>query len=175
MPHKRFLSKLIKTLLLLVVLFLFKSCKEDDSEYITNTYVYIELGINTDLANLGVGQVAIIKPDPKDSQGGYIDFLNSNINKVRVGWPINCKGIVLYKKELYVFEAYNITCTYKPQTENCELNFSEPFLPVCACCKSKFMITSLGAPVSGSKAIRNMMPYNASLTYGGSRLVITNY
>ena len=111
-------------------------------------YVYVNVTLSfTDLATIGVAQYKI--------------FPDAGVN-----------GIILYRKSDVEFQAFDLTCMYRPRSEGCKTAVdSTGFLVQCPCCKSVFNLFNDGLP-QGGPARQPLHQY--SVYYTGSFLQISN-
>jgi hypothetical protein len=86
------------------------------------------------------------------------------------GYGVN--GIVLFHKDVDIWEAYDMTCMYRPRTEGAKIVMDKTgWLPQCPKCKSVFNLLNEGFPDSGP-AQQGLHPYHVSMN--GTFLQITN-
>ena len=129
-------SKLKLFLLFFIASLLLISC-EKNNDIIPYVPVNIYISIDPDLANLGVGGSAV-----------YTGGLN---------------GILIYRKSVYEFAAYERTCTYRP-SDNCAIEIDETgLIPECPCCGSKFILTNEGSVLEGP-AVFPLKQYQTTVT-----------
>jgi hypothetical protein len=124
------------------------ACK-DIHQVIPSVPVNISLDATTELAKLGVGS-AIICPKP----GGYM-------------------GIILYRKDIYEYVAYERTCTYYPNDTSAVDIDSTGVFAVCKHCGSKFILL-LNGDVNQSPARLPLKQYNTYFDEYSKRLYISN-
>lgn len=150
------------------------SCKEDTSPPIPDVPVYLELNLTNELANLGVGQIVTIIPDVTNEGFSIVDYHNTKFKKTRITWRTYGKGIVIYRKDLYDYQPFDLTCTYQAFKDYCAVSVdNRETLPQCPCCKSVFMLNFDGMPSTGSKAIKPLVKYLSSIENNGTMLIIS--
>jgi hypothetical protein len=137
-------------------------------------YVYLNLSLDlsTDLAHLGVSETATIIPDKNGN--GILRFSNPQYPEIILGRGqiVNGNGIIIYRGDLYEYEVFDITCTYKAQTDYCRLTRSDfEGLYECPCCDSKFLVNSDGYVFQGPAAMP-LKPYASLIS--NNALVINN-
>ncbi len=110
----------------------------------------------------------------------YISFPEFNtIGILESSKPIigvGVSGIILFHKDVNVWEAFDLTCMYRPRTELCKTPLTidkSGWLATCACCKSVFNIFNEGYPQSGP-AQQGMHQYHVSFDATGTMMHITN-
>jgi hypothetical protein len=139
---KLFLFSLITTFLTV------DSCSDKISDSIPYIPIDIVLDLQADLAYVGVGETALLSPDP----GGTVtlSFSSSKYSPITLGQFLQGNGLIIYRIGASEFEVFDITCTYKASTDYCALGMDETWLiPKCPCCSSEFNILLDGSPVSG--------------------------
>ncbi len=147
------------------------SCGKDSYSYIPNVPVYLELNVNTDLANLGIGQLLTI--DSLSTGSSLINYHNLKLSNIRIGWRVYGNGLVLYRKDLNTYEVYDRTCTYNGLTKHCAVDVKiYEFTSTCPCCKSVFLMNQEGVPSQGSLATTSLVQYYASLD-GTGKLILS--
>jgi hypothetical protein len=151
------------------------SCNKTENQTVPNIPVYIELNLNDELVEMGVGMVVTIVPDTINKSYSIIDY-NDNKHKLRrISWKTYGNGLILYRRDFYVYQVFDRTCTYKAFEEYCKLQLGTNFLvPICPCCKSEFILTADGTPSNTSKATKLLMQYNAVVTNNNTRLILSN-
>jgi len=134
---------------LIIWVFSFSSC---GPKLETIPYVYVDKYLSfTELAAIGPLQTYAIK-------------------------GVGVSGIVLFNKGEGVWEAFDLTCMYKPRSELCKTPLTidkSGWLATCACCKSVFNIFNEGYPQSGP-AQQGMHQYHVSFDITGTTMHITN-
>ncbi len=111
-------------------------------------YVYVDLTVPfTDLATIGVASYKI--------------YPSAGVH-----------GILLYRKSDVDYQAFDLTCMYKPRTEGCATAVdSTGFMSECPCCHSVFNLFNDGLPQKGP-AQQPLHQYQ--VYYSGTFLHITN-
>jgi hypothetical protein len=139
-------SKLRFFLILFLLLFSLPGCgdKTEALPYVTvNEYVSI---IPT-LSNVGVG-------------GHYI-LPDKGVN-----------GILIYCVDINEYQAFDMTCMYRPRTESCTVEMdSTGYFPKCPCCGSEYNLTIDGLPNIGPTEL-GLHQYNVFIS--GNYVQITN-
>ena len=138
---------------LFAIIFLFLSisysCKKDTNETIPNVYVNfsIQPDNTTNLALNTIGGWEYVT-------GGY-------------------SGILIYRQSSQTFLAYDRACPYD-YASGCRVTVESSFIVAkdTSCCKSQFLISIDGSPVSGSKASVSLKQYRT--TYDGVNLLVSN-
>jgi hypothetical protein len=139
-------SKLLLFFLFLLVFTSFSGCDKED-DYIPYVPVNISITVNPELANVGLL--------------GYYIIPDAGVN-----------GILIFRRDLDVYEAYDLTCTYLPYEQKCKIEMDNTgILPVCPCCKSEFNMLNYGNPQIGP-ARRALKQYQ--VTRSGNFLQISN-
>jgi hypothetical protein len=172
----RIKTNLIKFCIPVVLFILIISCAKDVYDEVPYVDVYLELDLTSELANMGVGIVVSITQDSTHA-GAYSSIINyhsSTIRNVNINQKIEGNGIILYRKGLYEFVAYDITCTYRAKEDYCALSVDGSTLPTCPCCGSIFMLDAEGLPDQKAKAEAPLHEFSTSLTNNGTRLIISN-
>ena len=129
-------------------------CERNNSDEVPYVYINLSLDLSTDLVHLGPSETATIIPDKNGN--GVIRFSNPKYPEILLGQGqiINGNGIIIYRGDLYEYEVYDITCTYRAQTDYCRLNRSDfEGLYECPCCDSKFLVNSNGDVFQGPAAM----------------------
>ncbi len=129
-----------------------ESCNDNDHDYVPYVTVNLVLDLQTDLSYLGVSETATITPN---EQGfGIIHFASSKLPEITLGQQVYGNGLIIYRIDLNEFAVYDITCTYRANTDYCALEMDETWLvPKCPCCDSEFNIPLDATPVSGPAAL----------------------
>jgi len=135
----------LKFFLLFFLIFLtFITCK-DKNEIIPFVPVNIYIDIIPELSDLGIG------------------------NSVYITGGVN--GIIIFRKSLNEYLAFERTCTYQPG-KNCAVEIDESaIIPKCPCCFSKFLLSAEGSVIEGP-AVMPLKQYQTSLV--GNSLHIYN-
>jgi hypothetical protein len=158
----------------LAIFILAGSCTRDNGDVVPYVHLDLSLGINTDLASLGVGEEATIRPDQNGA--GVIRFNDPRLLDVQLGFGqiLNGNGLIVYRKDIYRYEVYDITCTFKASTDYCALEPKEGFAYVfdCPCCNSSFLYNSDAYYVVKPPASMPLRRYNAFVD--GGYLIIRN-
>lgn len=131
------------------ILLLFTGCNKDDKVKTKIPYVFVDFTIDPKFNNLNnVGDVEVFT-------GGY-------------------RGIIIYRKSLEEFVAYERTCTYDPEKE-CSKLYIDPGTNILAkdtCCGSTFLLLD-GIPTAGPASIP-LKQYRTSYDAVNSRLRVYN-
>jgi Rieske Fe-S protein len=132
---------------LISILLIFQGGCDKQEEYIPYVSVNFYITINPELATVGV-------------MGYYI----------QEGEGVN--GILILRRDVEVYEAYDLTCTYLPFEQKCRINMDNTgYFPVCPCCQSEFNLLNYGYPAKGP-AKRPLKQYRVHRS--GNFLQITN-
>jgi hypothetical protein len=134
----------------------FTACVKDNKDVVPYAHIDLVLDLSTDLANLGPGLTATIIPI-ENGLGSIIDFGIPKYPQIPLGpgQVIQGNGLIIYYNPLdYHYEVYDITCTFKAQTDYCRLDRTE-FDGVfqCPCCNSKFLVQQYGDVFEGPAAL----------------------
>ena len=129
---------------IIIWVFFSTSCGE---KYESLPYVYVNITLSfTDFATIGVASYKIL--------------------------PGGVNGILLYRKSDVDYEAFDLTCMYKPLTEGCKTAVdSTGFMAVCPCCHSVYNLFNDALPQNGPTS-RPLHQYN--VYFNGSFLEISN-
>lgn len=120
---------------------------DKQEEYVPYVYVNFYLTLAGDLANVGVG-------------GHYI-VPDKGLN-----------GIIIIRKDIYEYQAFELTCTYKAFEQRCKLNVdSDGWIASCPCCGSEFGLFLDGFPQK-SPASKPLKQYRTTLS--GNYLLVSN-
>jgi hypothetical protein len=155
------------------------SCQKDASEQIPYVIVNLQLGIYSELSQLGVGMVATITPDTThsnllSSSYSVLDFHSKNLPNIYLNQRVNGNGIILYRKDFLEYHAFDLTCPYRAKEDYCALDVDgRGTLPICPCCKSVFLLDDDGLPSSDSKATSPLKEYPIQII-NDATLLITN-
>lgn len=171
MVYKYLKSNIVKffVLLLLVVS---DGCKKDDLSIIPKYDVYYELSLTRELAKMGVGSMCTITPNPEDNNFSIVDYHNGQAT-YSIVWKTRGNGILVYRKNADMFQAFDLTCTYRAFEDYCGIDVkSGSSEAICPCCKSLFLISADGLPTKKSLAVRPLVQY--TIHYDGSTLIISN-
>jgi hypothetical protein len=145
-PSKLFLFLFIITFILT------ESCNDNINDGVPYVSIDIVLDLQADLSYVGVGETAILTPDPQGS--GILSFSSSKYSPITLGQFIQGNGLIIYRQAVDEFAVYDITCTYKASTDYCALEMDDTWLiPKCPCCGSEFNILLEASPVSGPAAV----------------------
>jgi hypothetical protein len=139
-------SKLRFFFLIFLFLISFSACEKEE-DYIPYVPVDFYLSINPDLANVGVM--------------GYYIKEDEGVN-----------GIIIFRRDADVYEAYDLTCTYLPFEQKCRIGMDNTgLMPVCPCCQSQFNLLNYGMPQKGlaKRALKQYHVYRS-----GNFLQVTN-
>jgi hypothetical protein len=105
----------------------------------------------------------------------YISFAEYSGIGVLQTYVINgvgVNGIILFHKDVDVWEAYDMTCMYRPRSEGTRIVMDKSgWLPQCPTCKSVFNILNEGFPQSGP-AQQSLHQYHVYMN--GTVMQITN-
>jgi hypothetical protein len=132
---------------IIVWMFSFSSCSPK-LETIPYTPVNIYITIIPTMANVGILQSYIVA-------GGT-------------------HGIIVFHKDVDIWEAYDMACMYRPRSEPCTVVMDKTgLLPKCPCCKSVFNLINEAYPQNGP-AQQGLHPYNVYLSSDRNSIQITN-
>ena len=173
MSKLTYTSKLGLFFVIPFILLLLGSCTKDNRDEVPYVFLNLNLGLNTDLANLGVGEEAIITL----VNGIWtLQFSSPRLPNVILGsgQVINGNGLIIYRKDLYTYEVYDITCTFRAQTDYCSLERNPDFAQVfdCPCCESVFIYVSDSYYVQQGPAAMPLRRYNTFIQ--ANNLIIRN-
>ncbi len=130
----------------LAIGFILEGCQKDNRDSVPYVYLNLSLGLSTDLAHLGIMETATVTPDRNGF--GVIRFSNPQYPEITLGTGqiLNGNGLIIYRKDIYEYEVYDITCTFQAQTDYCGLERNADFDGVfdCPCCNSRFIYDSDG-------------------------------
>ena len=150
------------------------SCVKNNGDEVPYVYLNLALGLSTDLAHLGVMETAIIITD--NNGPGVIRFSNPQYPEIPLGLGqfLNGNGLIIYRKDLYEYEVYDITCTFQAQTDYCRLDRNPDFDGVfdCPCCDSRFLYNSDGFYAIEGPAVMPLKRYPAFIQ--ANTLIIRN-
>ena len=167
-------SKLGLFFLILVIPSTQHGCVKDNGDIVPYVYLNLSLGLSTDLAHLGVAQTATLTPD--NNGVGVIRFSNPQYPEIQLGFGqiLNGNGLIIYRKEIYEYEVYDITCTFRAQTDYCALERHPDFEGVfeCPCCQSRFLYDGQGFLAFEGPAAMPLQRYRAYVQAGS--LIIQN-
>jgi hypothetical protein len=128
------------------------SCRDNIRDTVPYVPVDIVLDLQADLAYVGVGETAILTPDPQGF--GILAFASSGFSPISLGQAVAGNGLILYRSGTEEFAVYDITCTFKASSDYCALEMDDTWLiPKCPCCNSEFNILLEASPVSGPAAL----------------------
>ena len=98
-----------------LIALLLSSCDRDNGDVVPYVFLNLNLGLSTDLASLGVGEEATITADYNGAW--WIQFNNPRLPDVPLGLGqiVNGNGPIIYRKDIYTYEVYDITCTFQAQ------------------------------------------------------------
>jgi hypothetical protein len=151
----------------------FTGCVKDNRDVVPYVHIDLVLDLSTDLSHLGPSETATIIPDKNGF--GVIRFSHPQYPEIILGsgQTVTGNGLIIYRKDVYQYEVYDITCTFQAQTDYCRLDRSEDFdgLYVCPCCDSKFLVPSDGLVFEGPAAMP-LMRYPAFIQ--NNALIIRN-
>ncbi len=160
----------IKFFLLFTFLFTgFLSCDKNNYEQVPYVSVNVKINIYSNLTFMGIGETVMILPD--DSNYGYIRFNDDSRSDIYLTSKVYGNGIILYRYDQEAFLAYDRTCTFKPATNYCGLEFDDSgILPTCPCCESRFIVSyageATGYPTSDSQAALALKQYKTTISNG---------
>lgn len=169
MPHFHVKLKLFGIILLML---LPSSCKDDRRDYVPYVRVNLDLGLYTDLANLGIGMAAMIEPI-ENHNAGMMSFPGTQLNPVRIDQQVFGNGLYIYRAGEYDYLAFDRTCTFNAMTDYCKTILDEEtgLLPYCPCCSSVYVLPSYGDVQKGPAALP-LLQYETRV--GSGRLLIRN-
>jgi hypothetical protein len=148
-------------------------CKREKRDVVPYVFISLSLDLVNEMVQLGVSETATIIPD--NNGNGILRFSNPDYPTFTLGPSqiINGNGIVIYRAGLYDYLAYDLTCTYRAQTDYCRLERSTTFdgLYECPCCDSQFLVNS-GAYAFKGPAAAPLREYRTIIN--GTRLIINN-
>jgi hypothetical protein len=97
---------------------------------------------------MGVGTICTITPNPQDNNYSIVDYHNGQAT-YSIVWKTHGNGILLYRKNADIYQAFDLTCTYKAFEEHCAVSVEGNNSQVtCPCCKSLFLISADGLPTN---------------------------
>ena len=109
---------------------------------------------------------------PVNKYISFAEYTTIGVLETHIYKDIGVHRVVLLHKDIDVWEAYDLTCMYKPRTEGCEIDMTKSnWLPQCPCCKSVFSLLNEGFPDKGP-AQQGLHPYHVYMNNGF--LQITN-
>lgn len=174
MIFNHFKSNILNFSFIILLLLFSLSCDNKESMAVPEIPVYVELNLNDELVELGVGNVITIVPDTVNKNFSYIYYHSIKKDKRSIAWKTYGNGLILYRREFYEYQAFDRTCTYKAFDDYCGLRIGKDFIiPVCPCCSSEFILTANGSPSNVSKATKLLMQYNTTVTNNNTRLIIS--
>lgn len=144
------ISKVRKNLLLISLLLLILTCDSDKEFYFPYVSFDMQLGLHTDLVDLG--------------------NLNAKIFK---GYGVG--GVLIFKASDTEFYAFDMACTYDVASEICPIEEYNNNIIVweCPCCKSQYTLNISGvAYVSKGPAEHSLKRYSTS--FDGVYLWVSN-
>ncbi|HOK97971.1 MAG TPA: hypothetical protein PLD12_02435 [Bacteroidales bacterium] len=165
------IKKIVILSIFITILF---SCKSDDSAIVPGVIIDYELNLTSELANLGVGMYVTITKSPKNKEFSVIDYHNPKFSTKTIAQRTNGNGIIIYRKDFYDYQVFDLTCTYRSFEDYCQLKVDSKnnYIFVCPCCGSEFIVTADGMPTNTSKAYKPLMQYVARIE--GNMLIISN-
>ena len=136
--------------------------------------VYYELSLISELANLGVTGFVTIKADSTNTYNSIVDYHNKKLpNFTLFNQRTYGNGIIIYRKDVSVYQAFDITCSYRGLEDHCSLNLKAgDLIATCLCCKSEFLLSADGYPTTKSTATRPLWMYNCTIMGNGLQLVV---
>ena len=139
------------------------SCTKDYRDVVPYVYLNLSLGLSTELAHLGILETATITPDTNGR--GVIRYNNPQYPEITLGLGqfLNGNGLIIYRKDIYQYEVYDITCTFQAQTDYCALEPHPDYDGVfdCPCCNSRFLYNSDGFYAIEGPAAMPLKRYSA--------------
>jgi hypothetical protein len=173
MSIKHFKSKLSKFYLTFYVIFLSLGCSKDTNMYVPDVFVYYELSLSSELANLGVNGFVTITPYANDNTYSIVDYHNGKLTYISQ-WRTYGNGVIIYRKNVSEYQAFDITCTYKGLVDHCTLSLKPgDFSATCPCCSSSFLLSANGYPTTKSVATLPLFQYKCVLDGTGQWLVVS--
>ena len=167
-------SKLGLFFVILTISSLLCNCVKDNGDEVPYVFLNLTLGLSSDLAHLGVLETATITPDNRGL--GVIRFSNPQYPVIPLGpgQILNGNGLIIYRKDIYEYEVYDITCTFQAQVDYCSLERNPDYEGVfdCPCCKSRFLYNSDAFYAIEGPAAMPLKRYPASIQ--ANALVIRN-
>lgn len=149
-------------------------CARENGDIVPYVHLDLSLGLSTDLASLGVGDEATVTPDRNGI--GVIRFSDPRLPDVQLGLGqiLNGNGLIIYRSDLYVYQVFDITCTFQAQTDYCSLERNPDFAQVfdCPCCQSQFIYNSDAYFASQGPAALPLKRYRAFID--ANSLIIRN-
>jgi hypothetical protein len=171
--YLHFRPKLIKICIELILIFFLLGCNKDDSEIVPYVQVHYELTLTSELADLGVGMLITITPLKTNPEYSVVSYHNVKYRDFISQWKTYGNGIIIYRKDFDVYQAFDLTCTYRAFEDHCALVVEgKGILPECPCCHSKFIIINDGYPANGGKADTPLKQYNTFVD--GLKLIVAN-
>ncbi len=159
---------------ILAISFFQQGCVKENGDYVPYVYLNLVLGINTDLAHLGNHQTATITPD--ENGLGIIRFSNPQYPEIPLGLGqiLNGNGLIIHRLDGYIYEVYDITCTFQAQVDYCALDRHPDYDGVwdCPCCQSRFLYQGDAYYVIEGPAAQPLKRYPATVQAGS--LMIRN-
>ncbi len=168
-------SNIIKIFLLTILLiFNVFSCGKEYTPAVPTVTINYELSISNELANLGVGMYVTITRLDSSTNFSVINYHNSKYPNKIISQRTYGNGIIIYRKDFYDYQVFDLTCTYRSYEDYCQLKVDKTnnIIFVCPCCKSEFIVTADGMPTNTSKAYKPLMQYNVRIN--NNMLIITN-
>jgi hypothetical protein len=168
-----FRPKLVKICLGLALFLFLSGCGKDNSDIVPYVQVHYELTLTSELADMGVGMLITITPYKSNSDFSVVSYHNEKYKDFISPWKTYGNGIILYRKDFDVYQAFDITCTYRAYEDHCALVIEgKGILPECPCCHSKFIIINDGNPANGGLADTPLKQYNTFVD--GIKLIVAN-
>jgi hypothetical protein len=168
-----------KIRIFLISTFLFSvmvGCNKDKYERVPDVPVNVKINIHSHLTFMGYGETVMILPN--ENNVGYIKFNDDSRANINLTSKVYGYGIVLYRYDQEVFVAYDRTCTFRPESNYCGIEFDKSgILPTCPCCSSRFIVSfageATGYPTSESQAAFALLQYRTTVSNGW--LTISKY
>ncbi len=159
---------------ILAISFFQTGCVKDNQDHVPYVYLNLVLGISTDLAHLGNHETATITHNEKGDW--FLRFNNAQYPEIPLGMGqiINGNGLIIHRLDGYIYEVYDITCTFQAQVDYCALERNADYDGVwdCPCCKSRFLYNADAYYAIEGPAAQPLQRYSA--TVQASSLIIRN-
>ena len=159
---------------ILIISSIHPGCTKDNGDEVPYVYLNLILGLSTELSHLGVMETATITPN--ENGVGVIRFSNPDYPEIALGHGqiLNGNGLIIYRKDIYEYAVYDITCTFQAQTDYCRLDRNADYEGVfdCPCCNSRFLYNSDGFYAIQGPAAMPLRQYNAFIQ--ANSLIIRN-
>jgi hypothetical protein len=173
MIYKHFISKISKFCVIYFLIFISQNCSKDSVPYVPDVPVYYELNLNSELANLGESGFVTVTPDSLYANYSIVSYHNNKFLPYSIPWKTYGNGIIIYRKSVSEYQAFDITCTYRGIEDHCALNLKAgDLVATCPCCGSEYILSADGYPATKSIAKRPLWKYNTSIVGNGINLVV---